>query len=56
MAKGTKKEKIESLKREAVALYGANFSLREIGHKLNKSYTWVWYAVKENEQKLDKSS
>jgi hypothetical protein len=54
MAKGTKKQRIEFLKKEAVALYGANFPLREIAKKLKKSHSWVWLAVKENEQKLDK--
>ena len=56
MAKGLKKIKIENLKKKAVALYGANFSMREIGKQLGKTHTWVWLAVQESLRKLDKSS
>ena len=56
MAKGIKKEKIEALKKKAVRLYGTGLSMREVADKLGKTHTWVWFAIQETLQKLDKGS
>lgn len=47
--KGLKKQQLESTIKEALALYDANFSMREVAKKVKKSHQWVWLQVKNRE-------
>lgn len=44
--KKTKQDKIEAKKREAIALYRAGFTTREIGEKVGRSHAWVALCIK----------